>query len=308
MLILNVTKLIQIYIACDDFSLALQDYLKEDGLALKDSDHRRKMSLSERLAIMIFYHQSGFKCFKWYYLHVIRGMLKDYFPDAYEYNSFVELMPELNLFLGLMVSAFCYHPPTDANYIDSKKIVVCHNRRIRQNKVFKGKAKRGKSSTGWFYGFKIHLIINTLGQIVLLRITTGNLADNNHQLLTGMANSLDQFIRIFGDRGYLSKIRDQLAESGFYLFARKRKNMQQEKFLTQEQRYYASHRNLIESVFDILKFICDIEHSRHRSPKNFLANLLAAIIAYEFLDLKPSIKSYRGKALVGYQTQDIVLV
>ena len=56
--------------------------------------------------------------------------------------------------------------PSIANYIDSTKLVVCHNRRIRRNKVFKGLAARGKSSMGWFYGFKLHIIVNEYGQIV----------------------------------------------------------------------------------------------------------------------------------------------
>lgn len=297
MLILNVTKLVHIFISCDDFCQQLATHLAQEGIALPTRDEQRRMSASERMAIVIFYHLSGMKCFKWYYNLIIRKHLSDYFPGAYSYERFVELMGELTPLLGLYLVAHCYHEPTEANYIDSKKIVVCHNLRIERNQVFKGQARRGKSSTGWFFGFKIHLIINRLGQIVLCRITTGNVADNNPDLLRGMACSLNRFICLFGDRGYLSSIKEELARKGFHLIARKRKNMKAETQLSKQQKYYARHRGLIETVFDLLKYICDIEHSRHRSPQNFLANLIAALIAYDFFDRKPAIGPYYTKCL-----------
>lgn len=292
MLILNVTKLVQIFISCDDFCQALATHLSEEGIKIPTQDQQRRMSASERMAIVIFYHLSGFKCFKWYYNLIIRQQLEDYFPQAYSYERFVELMGDLTPLLGLFLVAHCYSEPTEANYIDSKKIVVCHNLRIERNQVFKDLAQRGKSSTGWFFGFKLHLIINRLGQIVLCRITTGNVADNNLELLRGMARSLNRFIALFGDRGYLSSIKAELAKKGFHLIARKRKNMKEENHLTSQQKYYARHRGLIETVFDMLKYLCDIEHSRHRSPQNFLANLIAGLIAYSFIDNKPSIGPY----------------
>ena len=298
MLILNVTKLVQIFISCDDFCQQLSAHLRQEGIEMPSRDQARRMIASERMAIVIFYHLSGMKCFKWYYLFIIRRHLSDYFPQAYSYERFVELMGELTPLLGLFLVAHCYEEPTEANYIDSQKIVVCHNLRIERNRVFNGQARRGKSSTGWFFGFKIYLIINRLGQIVLCRITTANVADNNLELLRGMARSLNRFICLFGDRGYLSSLKEELAKKGFHLIARKRKNMKEETQLTKQQKYYARHRGLIETVFDMLKYICDIEHSRHRSTQNFLVNLIAALIAYDFFDQKPTIGPYDPKGLM----------
>lgn len=177
-------------------------------------------------------------------------------------------------------------------YIGSKKLVVSHNRSIKEHKTHKGIAKRGKSSTGWFFGFKLHLIIKHLGEIVLFQLSPGNVADNNHNLLLGFAKKMQGFL--FGDRGYPSKIAADLKAKGLNLITKLRKNMK-EKPLTPEQKYYMKHRGLIEMVFDILKHQLDIEHARNRSTKNYFANVLAALIAYTFLDKTPAIPPYKQK-------------
>lgn len=46
---------------------------------------------------------------------------------------------------------------------------------------------------------------------------------------------------------------------------------------------------LIETVYDRLKNLCQIEHTRHRSPVNFLVNLLGGMIFYSLLPHKPSL-------------------
>ncbi len=294
-LILSTTKLTELFIECDDFLKGLANYLDTHGLPNPDTRQvkkQRQMSESEMMTIVVFYHFSGFKCFKWYYNIVIRVMLKSYFPTAFSYSRFIQLMPELNLYLIIFMTAFRLAQPTEANFIDSKKLVVCHNRRIKNNKVFKNLAKRGKSSTGWFFGFKIHLIINHLGQIVLFKITQANVADNNHNLLKSIADNLQGFL--FGDKGYISKIALDLKQKGLHLITKLRKNMKKQK-LTLKQKYYLKHRGLIETVFDILKHIFDIEHSRNRSQPNYFVNVLSSIVAYSFWERFPEIPEYQEK-------------
>jgi len=202
-------------------------------------------------------------------------------------------MSEMNIYLMFFMTACRLSVPTAGNYIDSKKLVVSHNRRIKNHKVHKGIAKRGKSSTGWFFGFKLHLIINHLGEIVLFQLSPGNIADNNHKLLESIADKLECFL--FGDKGYLSKIAASLKLKGLCLITKLRKNMKNKQMLSPEQKYYMKHRGLIETVFDVMKHMLDIEHSRNRSTKNYFANVLAAIIAYTFLDKIPSIPAYIQK-------------
>lgn len=295
-IILSTTKLVEIFIECDDFLKGIKDFF--DAHSLPDPNgmvrkRARTITESEMMTIIIYYHFSGFKCFKWYYNYVIKKLFSSYFPATFSYNRFILLMSELNIYLMFFMTACRLSIPTAGNYIDSKKLIVSHNRRIKQHRVHKGIAKRGKSSTGWFFGFKLHLIINHLGEIVLFQLSPGNVADNNHNLLESIADKVQCFL--FGDKGYLSAIAASLKQRGLCLITKLRSNMKAKQKLSPEQKYYMKHRGLIETVFDVMKHLLDIEHSRNRSTKNYFANVLAAIIAYTFLDKTPSIPAYVQK-------------
>lgn len=295
-IILSSTKIVEIFIACDDFLKGINEQIDSYCLnTFKAPQKRRKpkMNESEIMTVIIYYHFSGFRCFKWYYNKIIRGVFSSYFPTALSYNRFVQLMPRVNLYLTFFMAACRLSIPTEGNYIDSKKLIVSHNRRIQNHRVHKGVAARGKSSTGWFFGFKLHLIINHLGEIVLFVLSPGNVADNNQDLLLSISEKVKGFL--FGDKGYLTKIIATLQENGLNLIARLRSNMRRKQNLTPEQKYYMKHRGLIETVFDILKHKLDIEHSRNRSTPNYFANVLGAIIAYTFLDKIPAIPTYQQK-------------
>ena len=184
---------------------------------------------------------------------------------------------------------------TGISFIDSTSLHVCHNLRIRSNKVFKGIAVRGKTSTGWFYGFKLHLVINEHGEILAFDITAGNIDDRNLSVVKKLTKRL--YGRLFGDRGYISaSLFRQLYSKGIRLFTKLKKKMKN-MLLTLEDKVLLSKRGIIESVNDILKNGCQIEHTRHRSPINFLVNLVAGLVAYSFRDKKPSLKYHSDLAI-----------
>jgi hypothetical protein len=83
-------------------------------------------------------------------------------------------------------------------------VVVCDNHRITRNKVFKGIATRGMSSMGWFYGFKLHLVVNERGDLTSFMLTPGNVADNNSKLGAKLCKNL--YGKLYGDRGYISQL------------------------------------------------------------------------------------------------------
>ena len=120
---------------------------------------RPRLSLSEMMTIIVYFHRSSYRTFKDYYTKHVQKYLNKAFPNLVSYNRFVELMPRtlvpLCSFLNTRKGR-C----TGISFVDSTPLVVCHNRRIHQHKVFDGWAKRGKSSTGWFFGFKLHLVVN----------------------------------------------------------------------------------------------------------------------------------------------------
>jgi len=287
---LQTSKLVEIFVMCDDFCKKFSQYHLENGL--ESELPTQGMSESELMSIIIFYHLSGFRCFKYYYLYVVCGPLKSYFPNTYSYAHFVAMIKRVNFQLYAFLCLCRTAGMGPGNYIDATKLVVCHNKRIPSHKVFNGIAKRGKSSTGWFFGFKLHAVINNMGQLVVFSMTPGNVSDANPALLQKLTQRLEGFL--YGDAGYISSLAKAFKSRGLELITKLRENMKPQK-LTPEQKYYLQHRGLIESVFNLLKNFCDIEHSRHRSPLNFMVNLWGGLLAYTFLDQLPSIPEYVHK-------------
>ena len=141
---------------------------------------------------------------------------------------------------------------------------------------------------GWFYGFKLHLIVNERGELITFYLTAGNIDDRKP--VPHLTKAL--WGKLFGDKGYLSKaLCNELFERGLQLVTGIRKNMQN-RLVPMMDKILLRKRSLIETVNDTLKNVCQIEHSRHRSPVNFVAHLIAGLIAYAALPKKPSLKFY----------------
>ncbi len=195
-------------------------------------------------------------------------------------------MPGASLPLYILLLSLLGRPSL-ANFIDSTKVVVCDNHRIARNKVFKGIARRGMSSMGWFYGFKLHLVVNERGEITSFLLTPGNVADNNAELGAKLCARLHG--KLYGDRGYISgELFAVLWEQGVHLVTGIRKNMKN-RLLPLWDKLMLRKRNLIETINDQLKNSNRIEHTRHRSPQNFLTNLLAGLVAYQLQPKKPKL-------------------
>jgi len=279
--------LTSLYCLVDDFWKSLNQELEKHLLESGKPRRGPKASLSpsEMMSIFILFHQSNYRTFKLFYTnYVCRYLIKE-FPSLISYSRFVHLMKLL--FIPLF--GFIIHHRGELSgisFVDSTKLQVCHNKRIPRNKVFKGIAKRGKTTTGWFFGFKLHLIINEKGEILSFLLTQGNVSDTAvlEELSTGIIGKL------FGDKGYISSaVAKKLLEKGVELFTTLRSNMKQ-KLLSVVDRILLRKRVLIETVNDQLKNISQIEHSRHRSPANFLVNVLGGLAAYVIRPCKPRLK------------------
>lgn len=284
--------LISIFCDIDDFCNEYEYYLK-NSLLLENTEKKYEfpkssMCLSEVMTIVVYFHHSNFRTFKSYYTEHILDTYRKYFPKAVSYNRFLELI-EYSLFpLLLYTLKFRTSKCTGINFIDSTTLDVCDNHRIHSNKVFKGLAQRGKSSTGWFYGFKLHLVINDKGEILSFCITSGNVDDRNLDVIEPLTREL--FGKLFADKGYISqKVFDSLFSRKIILVTKIKRNMKN-KLMNLYDKVILRKRAVIESVNDFLKNICQIEHSRHRKPLNFLVNVVAGIAAYSFLPTKPSLK------------------
>jgi hypothetical protein len=176
---------------------------------------------------------------------------------------------------------------TGISFIDSTPIAVCENPRILSHKVLKKYAKRGKTTTGWFYGFKLHIVINHFGEIVAFVLTPGNIDDRDPKTIKKLTRKL--FGNLFGDRGYISaKLFADLWERGIQLITRLRSNMHN-KLMPLEDKLALKKRGIIESINNILKNCLQIEHTRHRSVAGFFTNIFSAIAAYSFYKNKPAL-------------------
>ena len=287
---MNEDSITRIYCDVDDFCMKLEGYCKMyllPGGKTPKWFPASRFSLSEVMTIILLFHLSGYRCFKWYYQNCVCEQMVNYFPTPVSYNRFVELMRCALLPLLLYTRGFRCGKSTGVSFIDSTFLKVCHNRRIYSHKVFKSCAARGKSSTGWFYGFKLHLVINDWGEICSFYLTAGNVDDRNFDVIDRLCRELSG--KLFGDRGYISQaLFERLHRQGIQLITRLRKNMKN-KLMDMGDKILLRKRAVIESVNDILKNICQVEHSRHRSIANFMVNILGAISAYSFLPRKPSI-------------------
>ena len=209
------------------------------------------------------------------------GKYKNEFPGLPSYTRFVSIQK------CSFVPLFAYLTSkkgkiTGISFVDSTVIRVCHVKRSYSNKVFKGIYMKGKSTIGWFFGFKLHLIVNEIGEILSFQITPGNTSD----LLPVESLSEGIWGKLFGDRGYISKeLFKTLFEKNLQLITRVRSNMKN-KFMHIQDKILLRKRAIIETINDQLKNISQIEHTRHRSPANFLVNLLSGLIAYAHKEKK----------------------
>jgi len=246
------------------------------------------MSSSEILTILIFFHHCQIRNFKHYYLHYVGVHLSKDFPNLVSYNRFIQWMPSEMIILLNFVLSCCLGNTTGTYYIDSCPLKVSHNLRIPQHKTFDGIARSGKTSVGWFFGFKLHLVINHLGEIVAFFITPGNVSDINARLIQKLTKGLRG--EIFGDKGYISKkVKTKLKEQGLELVTKIRKNMKP-RLLPHSQEKKLQKRAVIECVINALKNKAYVEHARHRSFVGMINNITAAIAAYHFFDQKPKVE------------------
>jgi hypothetical protein len=292
MSILTTDKITEIFCITDDFCKEFSKEMeKVPQLPETGKRHRHRpceMSDSEIITILMLYHFGNFKNFKSFYLHYICVHLQKEFPKALSYNRFIQIEHRVFIPLMFFLNTVCFGKCTGITFVDSTKIAVCHNKRIRRNRVFQELAKRGKSTMGWFYGFKLHLVCNDRGELLSFCLTPGNVDDRNPEVLKVMTKKL--FGKLFGDKGYISAtLFEVLFNEGVHLVTGLKSNMKN-RLMPLYDRIMLRKRSVIETINDELKNICDIEHSRHRSVHNFIINLIGALGAYCFFDKKPAIK------------------
>jgi hypothetical protein len=270
-------QLITIFCEVDDFCKEFDQNISQPLLSSPTKGRRGPdccLSISEIMTIQILFQMLGYRNFKTFYMGFLQKYWQHYFPNLPSYNRFVELISRSIFPLTLFTQLKC-GKKTGIYYIDSSCLPVCHLKRSKRHKTFDAIAQYGKTSVGWFFGLKVHLVVNH----------QGNCHDSaTAQSLLGSLRGL-----AFGDKGYLGKkLFEILLNKGLKLITRKRKNMKETLKLSNYEQQLLNQRGIIETIFNCLKHKYHIWHTRHRSVINAMSHLMAALAAYTIEPLKLS--------------------
>lgn len=280
-------KITEIFYLVDEFCTEFNKSISKHQIG-NEPKKKPKMTQSEVITIMILFHYGAFKTLKHFYLFYVKKHMNKEFPLTVSYNRFVELQQTSALAMTMFLKTCCMGECTGISYIDSTPIRVCKNKRIPRHKVFDNLAARGKSTMGYFYGFKLHFVINDKGEILSFVITPGNTDDREPLKDKSFIEKLKG--KLYADKGYISKkLTEVLFIDGLHLITYIRNNMKNV-LMEMKDKILLRKRTVIETINDVLKNQCSIEHSRHRSFNNFVTNMIAGLIAYSFQPKKPAIK------------------
>ena len=270
-------NIITLFCNIDDFFLAYEKWQATHCLLETASQETRgrprKLHHSEVMTLLIAFHQSGYRTFKHFYERHVCVYWCAEFPNLVSYSRFVQLKEEVLTLLTLYLHAH-FGECSGISFVDSTRLRVCDNKRISSHRVFAEHAGRSKTSMGWFYGFKLHLMINEQGDLLGVELTPGN-TDDRQPLWKLSSERL--FGNLYGDKGYISKdLRELLKEQGINLLYKVRKNMKPLP-LSLSDEVLLKKRTIIESVIKELKTQTQVEHSRHRSFVNFRVNVVFCV-------------------------------
>jgi hypothetical protein len=245
----------------------------------------RGLCESEVMTILILFHQSQYRNFKAFYREHVCVYLRAEFPGLVSYTRFVDFIPTVLLPLCGFLK-HCFGDCTGISFLDSTALAVCENLRIPHHRVFAGIARRGKTSVGWFFGFKLHLVFNDRGELLNMALTPGNVDDRAP--VPDLVKAL--FGKVFADKGYISQalFRQLFEEFGLQLITKLKKQMKN-RLMPLADKLLLRQRAIVETIVDQLKNVSQIEHTRHRSFLNFLVNLVCGLIAYCLQPKKPSL-------------------
>ena len=202
-MVLSDNKITEIFYFVDECCRAFEKSI-QNHLVGNNPNRKPKKSGSEVITIMIMFHFGGFSNMKHFYIHYVQKHMKHLFGETVSYNRFFELMQGATLPMSLVLKTCCMGDGTGIAFIDSTPIRVGKNKRIKRNKVFEGLTQVGKSTMGYFFGFKLNIVINDKGELLNFVITSGNIEDREPLKSPSFIKALKGKV-VCRQRVYLSK-------------------------------------------------------------------------------------------------------
>lgn len=276
-------RLLELFCFVDDAVSVIRAELAKSCLPGPKPSAQSRLHPSELITLLILFHSSNCRTFKSFYRDVALKYLRVDFPRLVSYSRFVELVPGTLPYLAFILESL-FGDCTGLSFVDSTSLHVCKFKRAYGNRVFRGLAAYGRSSMGSFFGFKLHLIVSHEGEILGVRLTPGNTDDRVP--VPSLVKEL--FGKLIGDKGYIGAAFAARIRASVEMVTALRKNMKGRLVILEDSEFLKA-RGIVETVIGQLKLCCQIEHSRHRSPTNFMCNLLAGLIAYCLKPNKPKV-------------------
>lgn len=267
-------NIVEVYCFIDNFVKMIESKKAKSLVGRKSM-----LTKTDYITLAIFKQDHGIKTTKQLYEFVRDYMQKDFLPlpSYQQFNHGIKSTFRYFVIIAWILTKMTRKKGARYHIVDSSPLPVCNNQYRFIAKLFKGFARSGKNLNGWFWGFKLHLIINHNMEIEAIRISGGSTSDIdalNDDFIEGIKGWL------IGDKGYIgqSKAR-QLAKKGLKLVTRSRKNMKKVPALPIHN-YLLSKRQAIESTFSYLKHRLSVLNSYARSVEGFFVNVFSAIITY----------------------------
>jgi hypothetical protein len=240
----------------------------------------RGLSVSEVITICLIRDHFKIEDLK----HLYRLLDQKYrydFPGLPSYANFVATVNSSSwqmLTLVKVLVAINNQSAVTVKIVDSTPLPVCHNMRIYKHKTMKKYATRSKSTMGWFYGLKLHLLIDLQRNILNIQFTTAKASER--AVLKAFFMTISNSI-VVADAGYISKALEKLAvESGSIFLTSMRKNMK--KLTTPAHIALLNLRGRVEGIFSLLKARLGLISSLPRSVGGYFAHCIRVLFIHMF--------------------------
>lgn len=211
------------------------------------SNHTPEFTDSEVLTIALMQGYFRTDTLKRTFL-LVRANDPQAFPKCCTYKQWLQRLNRLSGHLGVMVDELAQDHATGAQFylLDAQPVPVCHPiRHCRVALLREAGAYFGKTSKGWFFGFKLHLLVTASGLIIDAILTPGNWDDRD--AATALVQTVSPGSVCLGDRGYRRPaLQDELVEEdGVLLLTRAEADKAQQALL-------CSVRERVETTFSQL--------------------------------------------------------
>lgn len=275
------TVLVSIYAIIDVLIKVIE---QESALPLLPGNTRGRpaeMSLTLTLTLAVFRYALNIKDVKHFHRHLL-----SHYSGWFSLPNYSNFNARLNLissYAATVISWICFlnrvafgtEENPGPSFIDTTPLKVCENGRISEHQVCKGLAKLSKSTTGWYFGFKLGVVVDLAGRLLNVTLGPGNMDDRKFlpilfKYIQGLA---------VGDAGFVSKEwMKKLYEQGLFFITDVKKTMKRP--MNKELHALLKLRQNVEIRLSQLKHRLQQGVTIARSPCGYFSRWIYATLAY----------------------------